>query len=107
MSWTPLTEADLRFLIEAALVEMTSPQRALWNLIAVQPQKWKQNPWGDEGGGLWVVALVGERCLYYNDIEDGFNWSRFSVYGTIDEYGCNQSELHHVMAALAHSMGNF
>ncbi|MHA3772588.1 hypothetical protein ACXR0O_13715 [Verrucomicrobiota bacterium sgz303538] len=83
---------------------MTSPQRALWNLIAVKPRKWKQSPWGDDGGGFWVVALAGERCLYFNDIEDGFNWSRFSTYGTIDEYWCNQSELRHVVSALTHSI---
>ena len=45
------------------------------------------------GGGFWVVAVIGDRCFWYNDIEDGFNISRYQAMGQIDEYGCNQTEL--------------
>jgi hypothetical protein len=93
MTWKAISEEDLRFLISAAEVQMSNPERALWQLIAIEPRKWVQSPWGDQGGGFWVVAISGSRCLYYNDIEDGFNWSRFSQYGSIDEYHCNQNEL--------------
>jgi len=30
---------------------------------------------------------------WYNDIEEGFNRSGYSTYGTIDDYWCNQDEL--------------
>jgi hypothetical protein len=31
--------------------------------------------------------------LWYNDIEDGFNRSLFTVFGTIDDYWGNHDEL--------------
>ena len=31
--------------------------------------------------------------IWYNDLEDGFNRSRFSEFGTIDDYWCNHDEL--------------
>lgn len=74
--------------------------RRLWALIQIEPAKWQQHPWGNEGGGFWVVGLLGRQVLWYNDIEDGFNISRYTTFGTIDEYWCNQDELHHVMYSL-------
>ena len=52
------------------------------------------------GGGFWVVAVADRECIWYNDIEDGFNVSRFDVSGLIADYWCNQSELQHTMHAL-------
>ena len=40
-----------------------------------------------------MVGLVGTTIVWYNDIEDGFNRSRFSIYGIIDDCWCNQDEL--------------
>ena len=51
------------------------------------------NPWGDRDGGFWVVAVIGRHAVYFNDIEDGFNISRYEVAGTLVEYCCNQDEL--------------
>ena len=57
------------------------------------PHKWQLHPWGDEGAGFWVVAQIGQKVIWYNDIEDGFNRSSCSELGLIDEYWCNQDEL--------------
>jgi hypothetical protein len=44
--------------------------------------------------------------VWFNDIEDGFNRSRFTTYGTIDEYWCNHDELEmtiqYILNALEH-----
>jgi hypothetical protein len=47
------------------------------------------------GGGFWVIAVIRDKVLWYNDIEGGFNVSRFDRYGTIpsDEYRSNQDTL--------------
>ena len=36
--------------------------------------------------GFWVVAVKGNRALWYNHVEQGFNVSPFSSYGCIDKY---------------------
>jgi hypothetical protein len=54
------------------------------------------------GGGFWVVAIMGERVVWFNDIEEGFNLSRYNEPGVIAEYWCNQDELNHTMSAMMH-----
>ena len=64
-----------------------------WSRIKISPEKWNLSPWGDEGGGFWVVAVMGQECVYFNDIEDGFNISQYKFFGRIDNYYCDQIEL--------------
>ncbi len=80
-----------------------SPEIArLWEVIRVSPQKWTQDPWGREGGGFWVVAVLGNLAVWYNDIEDGFNYSTHRDFKEIEDYWCNQDELEHTLYALLH-----
>jgi hypothetical protein len=98
--WTPLSEAELAEFIADGVAAMDSRARLLWELIRVRPAKWRLHPWGDEGGGFWVVAILGQQVVWFNDIEDGFNVSRYDAPGVIAEYWCNQDELHHTIHGL-------
>jgi hypothetical protein len=93
MDWQPIPEEELIARIEQGVARMTEAQLRLWRAIEIDPVKWEQNPWGNEGQGFWVVALVGRSVIWYNDIEEGFNRSLYSRLGRIDEYFCNQDEL--------------
>lgn len=94
-TWKPAEKAWIENDIEGQLWLLEEPKRALWALIKVEPHKWQQSPWGDQGNGFFVVALFGNNVLWYNDIEDGYNISSFTRFGIIDEYFSNQNELHH------------
>ena len=72
---------------------MTPSQLRLWEAIRIDPEKWQQHPYGDTGNGFWAVALIGRTVIWYNDIEEGFNRSRYATYGQIEDYWCNQDEL--------------
>lgn len=93
MGWKPILEAEIWDSIKAACLRMSPHQGSTWAAIRIVPEKWQQHPWGNTGGGFWVVALIGRQVVWFNDIEDGFNISRYSRYGTIEEYLCNQDEL--------------
>jgi len=95
MTWKPITSDALDAMIEAAEFEMEPPVLLFWKTLRIRPVKWNLSPWGDLGGGFWVVAVIGDRCFWYNDIEEGFNISRYEAVGQIQEYGCNQTELDH------------
>ena len=99
-TWSPITLGELSDLVTTSLAVMQARDRRLWDLVRVPPVKWCQHPWGDLGGGFWVVGLIGRQVLWYNDIEDGFNVSRYDEVGTITEYWSNQDELHHVIIRL-------
>jgi hypothetical protein len=95
--WLPIPLDDLRGLIRQSEAEMGVTERLLWGLVAIPPEKWALPPWGDLGGGFWAVGLIGRQVIWYNDIEDGCNVSRYEAFGVISKYWCNQDELHHVI----------
>ncbi|WP_226578850.1 hypothetical protein [Acuticoccus sediminis] len=100
MSWHPMSSADLSAEIDRAIDALSLPERQFWEAIKVEPQKWRCPPWGDAGGGFWVVGLFGQSVIWYNDIEDGFNCSRYTTHGTIGEYTCDQNELQYTVRSL-------
>jgi hypothetical protein len=79
---------------------MSAPALALWEAIRIPPIKWRLSPWGNKGGGFWVVGILGRRVIWFNDIEDGFNVSHYDSPGVIAEYLCDQDELHHTVCRL-------
>jgi len=94
MPWEPIDESRLQAEIESAELSMEPQALAVWNLIRIRPVKWRLSPWGDLGGGFWVVGVVGQQCIWYNDIEHSFGIIPFSEFGVIGECGCSQLELH-------------
>ena len=97
MDWTPIGEMSLLDIIIQAESRMNTEQLRLWEQIKIPPSKWQQFPHGDSGCGFWVVGLIGHKVIWFNDIEDGFNISRYRNHGVIDEYWCNQDELEWVV----------
>lgn len=92
-TWSPATESEVRGEIEAAEARMSADQLRFWKCVAIAPVKWAQHPYGDPGGGFWVVAIFGKSVIWYNDIEDGFDISSYAVFGEIAEPGSSQYEL--------------
>jgi hypothetical protein len=104
--WEPISLNELQKEIEASVTQLDGSALGLWNLVKLlTPVKWKQEPYGNKGSGFWVVATYSNNCIYFNDIEDGFNMSPFSTWGHIDQYSCNQDKLEHVMSRLADDLG--
>ncbi|WP_199611544.1 hypothetical protein [Flocculibacter collagenilyticus] len=94
-NWKQVEKAWIKNDLENQFWLLEEPQQRFWNLIKVVPQKWQLSPTGDLGGGFYVVAIFGNQVLYFNDIEDGYNISEFKEFGVINDYFCNQNELHH------------
>jgi hypothetical protein len=94
-TWEPISLSELESRLLEDLADCSDTQRDFFARVRIQPAKWRLSPWGDAGGGFWAVAAHGDRVLWYNDIEEGFNVSRFEVRGQIldDEYWCNQDPL--------------
>ena len=95
MEWRPIAEDRIWELMNSARTRMNPLERRFWDAIRIDPEKWTQHPYGDIGGGFWAVALLGRRVVWFNDIENGFNWSNYRDYGSIpeEEYRCNQDRL--------------
>jgi hypothetical protein len=100
--WTPIDLEPLYDRINHGHAVMNETTGRLWNAIRVEPEKWQLHPWGDMGGGFWVVGVIGRYALWFNDIEDGFNISRYDKAGVLLEYCCDQDELDCAVGALQH-----
>jgi len=84
-------------MMNKSYLRMTTQKKWLWEAIRVNPVKWQQGPYGNEGNGFWVVGIIGDTVVWFNDIEDGFNISKYTEFGKIDEYWCDQDELEHTI----------
>ncbi len=85
--WQPITLKQLNKLIKNPEGEMLSHIKKLWMFVKLnEPKKWEEQIYGKDGGGLWVVAVCGQRIVWYNDIEDGFNISLYETLGYFDDY---------------------
>lgn len=103
MTWEPISFNELDQLIRSACQRMSPQQRDLWERIRIEPNKWALSPYGDLGGGFWVVAQLGQTVVWYNDIEDGFNCSKFIHQGQIEEQWCAQDRLEWALQKLIES----
>ncbi|PZR23194.1 MAG: hypothetical protein DI539_03645 [Flavobacterium psychrophilum] len=91
--WEPISLKELQAEIHKTEPELKDELLVFWKLIKIEPEKWEEPEYGNEGGGFWVVSVFGKQVIWYNDIEDGFNISPYTAYGKIDEYGAEQDEL--------------
>ncbi len=99
--WSPISESDLTQMLIDESPRHNPVAERLWGMVRIKPVKWQLHPWGDLGGGFWVVGILGSTVIWYNDIEDGFNTSRWTTPGLIDDYFCDQNDLRFVLASLA------
>ena len=100
MQIPPLSEAELTAMITAAEAELSPKEQRLWELIRISPARWSGGDYGRETDGFWAVGVFGDQVLWYNEIEEGFNLSPFTLYGKIDQLWCNQDDLNWVVARL-------
>ncbi|MEZ4911166.1 MAG: hypothetical protein R2774_09935 [Saprospiraceae bacterium] len=91
--WKPITENELIEQIHKTETDLIGELWNFWQLIRIDPEKWQEPEFGNEGGGFWVVAICGKKVIWYNDIEEGFNISDYKDYRNIEGYYCNQDEL--------------
>ena len=91
--WTPISKIELLGEIHKTEIELNGELWNFWQLIKIEPEKWQEPEFGNEGGGFWVVAICGMKVIWYNDIEEGFNISDYKDYRKIEGYYCNQDEL--------------
>jgi len=107
MTWNPIERSRLEAMLARDLADCAEDQKQLFEQVRIPPEKWKLPPYGDAGGGFWVVAFYRDRVLWSNDIEDGFNVSCYEVAGEIPEaeYWCNQDPLRWALPRLLDELG--
>lgn len=105
-TWKPISESRIKSLIEEEALSFSKAEKEFFESISIPLQKWSLEPWGNYGGGFWVMGIIDRTVLWYNDIEEGFNSSAFATTGKIDEYWCDQDELYFAVRKLNNFIKN-
>ncbi len=94
-----LMKADLEKEIALANTKLREPdERAihLWERIRIVPELWTQTQYSG-GEQVWVIAVMGHQCLYYNFVEGGWGWGHYKLWGEVCEFHWEQLDIHHVV----------
>lgn len=68
MSRSQRTLAKVMGQISQSERELDDRAMRLWERVRVAPCRWAQQQYPG-GNSFWVVAILGTRCLYLNDLE--------------------------------------
>ncbi|ODA36716.1 hypothetical protein [Planctopirus hydrillae] len=90
---------------EAALATLGERETRLWERVKITPTQWRHNQYPNVGP-VWVVAVMGKRCLYYNAVEGGWGWGRFESWGIVADYHWQQDEIQHAIHFLLFAIDN-
>ncbi len=77
----------------------------LWERIQIAPEQWSQDQYVGTGPA-WVIGILGNRCLYLNNVEGGWGWGRFAQWGKINGYHWEQLEIEHVVLQTMFAIDN-
>lgn len=58
--------------------------RAYFERVAIEPARWRDDPFYDEFGGNWVVAVEGMRAIAWREIEGGFDLRTIRSLGELE-----------------------
>jgi len=96
--WTALSKKDL--LMELFMAEQTlDPEtEKYWNHYKISPEIWKCMDVIEDN--FWVIAKTPSHVIWYNDIAEGFNISRYKKAGEILEYNISTKDLTFIIQQL-------
>ena len=69
---------DAEFLLEGLA-------KNFWRLIKLSPIEIWETPEDFESEYVWVVAIIGNRCVFYDELSEGFAISDYDSHGELSE----------------------
>ena len=96
-SWKAVTLAEMKRIIEEELCQCTPEDFALFDKIRIEPEKipFDRGSFVEE---VFVVARQGEKLVFFDDIEDGFEVATTDDDGVIRRAGVGHFDLCHALA---------
>jgi SpoU rRNA methylase family enzyme len=99
--WKPISRSAFESLVKQEISDFDSTDKELWSKYQVElrtapilrsPQSGIEQ--------VFVVAAIGERILFFDDVEDEFGVARPPTVGALVDYG-TYGELRHALSGLA------
>jgi len=99
--WVPITRSEFEDLLSREIAEFEERDVELWSRFRVDIRTapiLRSEQFGIEN--VFVVAAVGERILFFDDVEEEFGVARLPDSGPIEDYGTH-GELRSALQGLA------
>ena len=97
-NWISFPKKELMLDIYLGEQNMDDNTLLFWSQVKISPEIWRSTDFIEDD--FWVVALHENYLIWYNDIEEGFDISRFKIKGEILEYGASHNELNFAVIEL-------
>ena len=94
--WRPVSEAELREIVFRQLKDCSPELVGIYHRYRITPVAAPIVRFGKRES-VFVVARKQDEFMYYEDVEEGFNFSAISRDGGILERWCNQDELRYAL----------
>jgi len=91
-TWRPATKDEVDRIVAAECAGLSPELRVLWERIRTRVRPAEIARYGKREI-VFVVAEEGNRAIYWEDIESGFNISTLDEQGRLLEHGCDQDGL--------------
>ena len=101
-TWKPISKIEIVELLKEQLNDCSLEQQVFFEKYSVLPYKVPIHRLG-KVEDVFVVAAFPSGILYYEDVEEGFEFVILEEDGAIHNQGCNQFELKHVLSQLVSS----
>lgn len=99
MDWSPVEKEELEALIAEQLADCDDRLVGIYRKIAVPLRKVPIHRLGAIEY-VFVIAESENGVIYYEDVEEGFEWGMIGPDGAIPDGGCEQLSLCHVLVRL-------
>ena len=93
--WEAIKETELEALIKEQLLACSEKQKEIYNNYKIPLKKYKIVRYGKKEE-VYVVALKNNEAMYYEDVEEGFNFSTINN-DILNEHHCEQNELKYAL----------
>ncbi|MFY0636933.1 hypothetical protein [Maricaulis maris] len=96
-----VTAAQLRGLLIVAEGALSEAQWRFWEGVMIEPETWRAPVETGFDFAVWVVAVQGDRAVWFNSVANCFELSRFARPGQLDAPGLGRGELTALVDQLA------
>lgn len=97
--WQPVSVEELETRVDQEISQCTATQQAAFAKYRVPFYKVPLHRFGQIESAL-VVAQLPNGLIYFEDVEEGFEFAALGKDGALPDQGCNQFELRHVLTHL-------
>lgn len=88
-----IDEEEITELLNDAQWVLEGLPNNFWRLIKLSPFEIWGTPEEAEAEYVWVVAIIGNRCVFYDELNNGFVIGHYDVHGELDESLFDQSAM--------------